>query len=113
MKKGTTYKHYDIQPVLWKFIFSITCLCFAVWFVFAAQKAGIIRVFDDCSNPYNRYEMDSPCFNMTFRCEVECSGWDLNYTGKVDGCACDCGTGMVSACSGFFYPYDNATEALT
>lgn len=57
-----------------------------------------------------QYLMDSPCFNFTYRCEVECSNYGLDFTGIRDGCACDCGTGWVSSCSGFYYDRENRSE---
>lgn len=54
------------------------------------------------------YYMDSPCFDMNYRCEVECSRYDRNFTGEIDGCSCDCGDGWVSSCSGFFYAKDDS-----
>lgn len=49
----------------------------------------------------NKYYDDSPCFDTNYRCQVECSNFGRNFTGKMDGCACDCGDAFVSMCSGF------------
>lgn len=50
-----------------------------------------------------KYFMDSWCFDFHYRCTAECGRYGLNFTGVTDGCACDCGTGWVSSCSGFYY----------
>jgi hypothetical protein len=59
-------------------------------------------------NPsYN--DMYSPCFDTDLRCEWECSEYGLIYQNKTNPeftCECDCGTGYVSMCSGFFYEYN-------
>ena len=53
------------------------------------------------------YYMDDMCFDTDYRCEIECSNFDLNYTGNiVDGCKCDCKEGYVSYCSGFYMEYE-------
>ena len=45
--------------------------------------------------------MNSPCFDPYARCEWECESYNSNFTGEIDGCMCDCGDFVVSACSGF------------
>lgn len=56
------------------------------------------------SNPYAQYHSDSPCFNFTFRCQVECDNYDLVFTGITEGCSCHCGGNQwVSSCSGWLY----------
>jgi len=48
-----------------------------------------------------QYYMDSPCFNMTFRCETECRHYGLSYSGNTEGCVCLCESDFaVSSCSG-------------
>lgn len=47
------------------------------------------------------YISSNPCFNVTYRCQVECGNFGKNFTGEMDGCACDCGDAFVSMCSGF------------
>lgn len=48
--------------------------------------------------------MDSICFDMEFRCKVECAAYDWNSYGQVENtCGCDCGEHIVSSCSGFAY----------
>ena len=52
----------------------------------------------------NPYSMDSICFNMEFRCKMECQAFDWNSYGQIEStCGCDCGEHIVSACSGFAY----------
>jgi len=51
----------------------------------------------------DRYFDNSPCFDMSYRCQVECHKYGLNFTGITEDCSCDCGTGWVSSCSGFYY----------
>ena len=54
---------------------------------------------------YAKYYQDSPCFDVNFRCEVECSHFNRTSIPEGrDGCKCDCGDIWVSLCSGF--PYD-------
>lgn len=57
-----------------------------------------------CTEP--SYLMDSPCFNATFRCEVECRSHGLNFShiGTENCFQCWCNeTAYVSACSGSLY----------
>ena len=61
-------------------------------------------------NSNAKYFMDSPCFDHVYRCEVECSNYELKFTGITNGCSCDCGTGWVSACSGFYFDKINSSE---
>jgi len=56
-----------------------------------------------------KYFMDSWCSDMNYRCNAECSNYGLEFTGIIDGCACDCGTGWVSSCSGFYYDKESDT----
>jgi len=60
----------------------------------------IISVWPGVCDKYDTY---SSCFDINFRCGVECGNYDLNFTGQVDGCKCDCGPAYVSICSGFAY----------
>ena len=55
-------------------------------------------------NKCDKYDVDSLCFDINYRCEIECKSYDLNFSGNVDGCTCDCETANVSLCSGFIYP---------
>lgn len=51
----------------------------------------------------DKYFDNSPCFDFGYRCRIECQRYGLNFTGITDGCSCDCETGWVSSCSGFYY----------
>lgn len=51
----------------------------------------------------DRYMQEGRCFDINYRCNVECTNYGWNYTNKLDGCKCDCGTHYVSYCSGFAY----------
>jgi hypothetical protein len=51
----------------------------------------------------DRYSMESLCFDMNYRCQVECGNYGWNFTGQIMGCVCDCGDWEVSSCSGFAY----------
>ena len=54
----------------------------------------------------DKYTMDSPCFDLQYRCEVECSMYGLNFTGELPKghCSCQCDeNNSVSFCSGFLY----------
>lgn len=50
------------------------------------------------------YLTDSICFDVNFRCQVECGSYDWNSNGVITRtCKCDCGEHIVSFCSGFAY----------
>jgi len=56
----------------------------------------------------DRYSMDSFCFDMNYRCQVECGSWGYKFNGTTEGCKCYCDSGgYVSACSGFYYHDDD------
>lgn len=82
------------------FIIGVSIFLLAVSFI---NYAIAYMKYGGCS----KYYMDSPCFDWGYRCGVECSNYGLNFTGEVSGCECDCGAGVVSACSGFYYDYEN------
>ena len=47
------------------------------------------------------YELDHICHDPDLRCDVECSVYDLNFTGDIEGCNCVCSdNSTVSVCSG-------------
>lgn len=73
---------------------------FVALFLFTAiSTKGFCMFADD----WDRYYSKSPCFDFNYRCQIECGTYGLNFTGITDDCSCDCGTGWVSACSGFYY----------
>jgi len=76
-----------------------------VWLLIVIPMAfgGATWLACDVGHVSDKYFYDSPCFDFHYRCEVECSRFNLEFTGVTDGCACDCGTGWVSSCSGFYY----------
>ena len=48
--------------------------------------------------------LEDVCHSPKLRCEFECRSYNLNFTGDIDGCACECSDGSkVSVCSGFRY----------
>ncbi len=48
------------------------------------------------------YFQDSQCFNLDYRCQIECANYYLNYTDFEEPCFCGCGKDYkVSFCSGF------------
>ena len=53
-----------------------------------------------CEKFGDRYSQDSVCFDPVYRCTIECGRHNRNFSGKIDGCACDCGDVYVSACTG-------------
>jgi len=63
---------------------------------------GIYNIY--CDYFGDKYSEDSICFDINFRCKVECGNFGRNFTGMINDCLCDCGDGWVSICSGFFYP---------
>jgi len=73
---------------------------------------GMAWVACDVAHVSDKYFMDSPCFDFNYRCDVECSRYGLSFTGVTDGCACDCGTGWVSSCSGFYYDKESEGQNL-
>ena len=80
-------------------LFLIISVC-SIWLLYLTH--GTI-----CDNWGDKYYQDSMCFDVNFRCQVECAEWDRNFTGVIiNGCNCECGDGIVSYCSGFFYPYN-------
>ena len=59
----------------------------------------------------DKYSQDSICFDMNYRCSVECNNFGWNYTnnhyGNYSRCSCDCdGSHYVSMCSGFAFEKD-------
>ena len=80
--------------------------CVLAVMVFAALY--LVVIVGDCEDDAGwglprKYYMDDVCFDWDYRCQVECGNYGRNFTGNMDGCACDCGDIMVSACSGFAY----------
>ena len=54
----------------------------------------------------NETVQSSYCFDPIKRCSLECNNIGTNFTGNITGpsdCMCDCGTYVVSYCSGFAY----------
>jgi hypothetical protein len=55
----------------------------------------------------DRYTQNSQCYDENYRCEIECSHYNLNYNGKIQRCYCDCGEKYVSICTGQIYDKTN------
>jgi len=59
-----------------------------------------------CHNWGDKYTQDSTCFDVNFRCEVECDYYNEQFNGTIERCMCMCEEGSVSICSGFYYEYE-------
>lgn len=79
------------------------------FFFIAIAVAMLLLMLGVVTNEYcemwgNKYRKDSFCFDIDYRCEVECSTYDQNYTGEVKDYGCVCTNDIVvSYCSGFGY----------
>lgn len=85
-----------------------------LWFLvlFPNVLGGMVWMACDVAQISDKYFFDSPCFDFHHRCIVECERYGLTFTGVTDGCSCDCGTGWVSSCSGFYYDKDPEGQDL-
>ena len=88
MTEGTTHKHYDIQPVLWRFMmFSLLLFMIAIWI---HTRATVPAATPCCSG-----------YPAELVCQSVCAGKGLNYShfegdDRLDGntvedlkCVCD------------------------
>lgn len=82
-----------------------TIILIPLWFLLVTPTVfgGTLWLACDVAQISDKYFFDSPCFDFHYRCTAECGRYSLNFTGVTDGCACDCGKGWVSSCSGFYY----------
>jgi len=99
-KKPEDYLHLDRSAKLLIGMFVIL-----VVFILATRggREGIMGCLTG-----DRYSMDSFCFDMNYRCQVECGNWGYKFNGTTEGCKCYCDSGgYVSACSGFYYHDDD------
>lgn len=99
-------KKDDEMTAGWKLV-RVTLIAFvlilALLFVSPGGREEIARCLQG-----DRYNMNSFCFDMNYRCQVECGNYGWNFTGKTRGCVCDCGDWEVSSCSGFAHAKDTS-----
>jgi hypothetical protein len=89
---------------------TIGALVVIVALIIMTNAEGLAYCFGDEFTA--KYYMNSFCFDFHYRCTIECERYNLNFTGVTDGCACDCGKGWVSSCSGFYYDKDPEGQDL-
>ena len=82
------------------------------FFIVLIIVVGIIIVIGYINAKYlctDKYTMNSPCFDMGYRCSVECGTYGLNFSGELPkkGCSCKCDDkNYVSACTGWLYTFE-------
>lgn len=60
-----------------------------------------------CDNFGDKYFQDSGCFDLYFRCQIECISYNETFSGIIErGCMCQCEYGEVNYCSGFYYEFE-------
>jgi hypothetical protein len=107
IKKGEKKTKAIIMGILW------IGLMYVIFSPFYYSK---YPVNCDADKGYNglprKYYQDDPCFDVNYRCQVECGNFNRNFTGNMEGCSCDCGDAWVSSCSGFMHMKEPTDTAL-
>ena len=67
-----------------------------------------------CEKYGDKYTQSSECFDINYRCKVECGNYNMNFSGVIENfcrCYCDYPNYFVSYCSGFLY--NNTTGSIS